>query len=583
VAEKTGFRIMKYIKPYWPQLLGAFGCTVIAAVSILLLPGLFQNLTIHMKLRDFKYLGIFFRQGMALLFLRFISLYGQTYFNAYVCQRAITDLRNGIYEHLLKMSFSFHAKWRTGELISRTVSDIDIIQNVLLHNFSNLLLYVLMSLGLTLKMFDLNWRLALIIGAVAPVVGFAMSWFGERIKRITSIVQAKVADISSLIQETISGIRTVKAFSREEHEIGRFNKENERNFLTSMKRARVEAIQEPVVEVLAFLGILVVVWYGARCMMNGTMDLSRAVAFVTVILFIREPVVGFSRAYSQWQQAFVSSNRVFEILDKSVETIEKSGPVKIPSIKGAIKMEGVSFHYEEGKTVLSDISLDIMPGEIIALVGPVGAGKSTLTSLIPRFYDPASGLIAIDGYDLRSVDIISLRQQIGIVPQEVVLFNRTIKENIAYGKVNASEEEILHAAESANALDFIMRFSGGFDTHIGERGIKLSGGQRQCLAVARVILKNPRIILLDEATSSMDSESESLVQVAIARLIEGRTTIIIAHRLSTVRHADRIVVMDSGRIVETGKHAELMAGKGLYYKLYQTQFKPLEEGMEQKG
>ncbi|OIO03500.1 hypothetical protein AUJ67_01140 [Candidatus Desantisbacteria bacterium CG1_02_49_89] len=574
---------MKYIKPYWPQLLGAFGCTVIAAVSILLLPGLFQNLTIHMKLRDFKYLGIFFRQGMALLFLRFISLYGQTYFNAYVCQRAITDLRNGIYEHLLKMSFSFHAKWRTGELISRTVSDIDIIQNVLLHNFSNLLLYVLMSLGLTLKMFDLNWRLALIIGAVAPVVGFAMSWFGERIKRITSIVQAKVADISSLIQETISGIRTVKAFSREEHEIGRFNKENERNFLTSMKRARVEAIQEPVVEVLAFLGILVVVWYGARCMMNGTMDLSRAVAFVTVILFIREPVVGFSRAYSQWQQAFVSSNRVFEILDKSVETIEKSGPVKIPSIKGAIKMEGVSFHYEEGKTVLSDISLDIMPGEIIALVGPVGAGKSTLTSLIPRFYDPASGLIAIDGYDLRSVDIISLRQQIGIVPQEVVLFNRTIKENIAYGKVNASEEEILHAAESANALDFIMRFSGGFDTHIGERGIKLSGGQRQCLAVARVILKNPRIILLDEATSSMDSESESLVQVAMARLIEGRTTIIIAHRLSTVRHADRIVVMDSGRIVETGKHAELMAGKGLYYKLYQTQFKPLEEGMEQKG
>jgi len=440
-----------------------------------------------------------------------------------------------------------------------------------------------MSLGLTLKMFDLNWRLALIIGAVAPVVGFAMSWFGERIKRITSIVQAKVADISSLIQETISGIRTVKAFSREEHEIGRFNKENERNFLTSMKRARVEAIQEPVVEVLAFLGILVVVWYGARCMMNGTMDLSRAVAFVTVILFIREPVVGFSRAYSQWQQAFVSSNRVFEILDKSVETIEKSGPVKIPSIKGAIKMEGVSFHYEEGKTVLSDISLDIMPGEIIALVGPVGAGKSTLTSLIPRFYDPASGLIAIDGYDLRSVDIISLRQQIGIVPQEVVLFNRTIKENIAYGKVNASEEEILHAAESANALDFIMRFSGGFDTHIGERGIKLSGGQRQCLAVARVILKNPRIILLDEATSSMDSESESLVQVAMARLIEGRTTIIIAHRLSTVRHADRIVVMDSGRIVETGKHAELMAGKGLYYKLYQTQFKPLEEGMEQKG
>jgi len=583
VAEKTGFRIMKYIKPYWPQLLGAFGCTVIAAVSILLLPGLFQNLTIHMKLRDFKYLGIFFRQGMALLFLRFISLYGQTYFNAYVCQRAITDLRNGIYEHLLKMSFSFHAKWRTGELISRTVSDIDIIQNVLLHNFSNLLLYVLMSLGLTLKMFDLNWRLALIIGAVAPVVGFAMSWFGERIKRITSIVQAKVADISSLIQETISGIRTVKAFSREEHEIGRFNKENERNFLTSMKRARVEAIQEPVVEVLAFLGILVDVWYGARCMMNGTMDLSRAVAFVTVILFIREPVVGFSRAYSQWQQAFVSSNRVFEILDKSVETIEKSGPVKIPSIKGAIKMEGVSFHYEEGKTVLSDISLDIMPGEIIALVGPVGAGKSTLTSLIPRFYDPASGLIAIDGYDLRSVDIISLRQQIGIVPQEVVLFNRTIKENIAYGKVNASEEEILHAAESANALDFIMRFSGGFDTHIGERGIKLSGGQRQCLAVARVILKNPRIILLDEATSSMDSESESLVQVAMARLIEGRTTIIIAHRLSTVRHADRIVVMDSGRIVETGKHAELMAGKGLYYKLYQTQFKPLEEGMEQKG
>lgn len=574
-------RILKYIKPYWPYLVGAFGCTAVAAVSILFLPGLLQNLTNHMKLRNFKYLNVFFRHGMALLLFRSISVYGQTYLTAYVCQRAITDLRNEIYSHLQKMSFSFHAKWRTGELISRTVNDIDVIQNVLIHSSLNILLYVLTALGLTWKMFDLNWQLALIVCIIAPIVGLAMGQFGERIKITTNLIQAKIADISSLVQETISGIRTVKSFSREDYEIGRFCQEGERNFRVSMKRALVEAIQEPVVEVLAFLGILTVIWYGARCVMVGTMDLGKATAFVTAIFLLREPVVGLSRVYGQWQQAIAASSRIFEIIDdKSVESVEKSGMKIMPPIQGEIKLEGISFFYEEGKMVLQDINLGIAPGEIIALVGPVGAGKSTLTNLIPRFYDPASGVVTIDGYNLKDMDIISLRKQIGIVPQEVILFNRTIKENIAYGKLDATDDEIIQSAKSANAYDFILKFPKGFNTQVGERGIKLSGGQRQCLAIARVLLRNPRIILLDEATSSMDSESEALVQVAMSRLIEGRTTVIIAHRLSTVRHANRIVVMNEGKIVEVGKHMELMARKGLYYKLYQTQFKPLEEGIK---
>lgn len=572
---KPYMRILKYIRPYWPYLLGAFGCTVVAAISILFLPGLLQNLINHMKLRNFKYLNVFFKYGMALLLFRSISVYGQTYLTAYICQRAITDLRNEIYSHLQKMSFSFHAKWRTGELISRTVSDIDVIQNVLIHHSLNILLYVLTALGLTWKMFDINWQLALIVCTVAPIVGVAMSRFGEKIKNITNLIQAKIADISSLVQETISGIRTVKSFSREDYEIVRFYQESERNFRVSMKRSMVEAIQEPVVEVLAFLGILTVIWYGARCVMVGTIDLGKATAFVTAIFLLREPVVGLSHVYGHWQQAIAAGERVFEIIDKSVEMEEKGGTKIIPSIKGEIKLKGVSFSYDEEKMILQDINLEISPGEIIALVGPLGAGKTTLTNLIPRFYDPTCGTVTIDGYDLKDIDIVSLRKQIGIVPQEVVLFNRTIRENIAYGNLEATDKEIIQAAKSANAHDFILKFPKGFDTQIGERGIKLSGGQRQCLAIARVILKDPRIILLDEATSSMDSESEALLQEAMTRLIEGRTTIIIAHRLSTVRHAHRVVVMDEGRIVEVGKHMELMARKGLYYKLYQTQFKPL--------
>jgi ATP-binding cassette, subfamily B, bacterial MsbA len=570
-------RILKYIKPYWPYLLGALGCTVVAAVSILFLPGLLQNLATHMKLRNFKYLNVFFRQGMALLLFRSVSVYGQTYFTAFVCQRVITDLRNELYSHLQKMSFSFHSKWRTGELISRTVNDIDVIQSVLLNYSLNIFLYILTALGLTLKMIDLSWRLTLIILIVAPVVGIAMALFGGKIKHITNLMQAKIADISSLVQETISGIRTVKSFSREDYEIERFRKEGERNLNISMKRAVVEAVQEPIVEVIVFLGILIIIWYAARCLMIGTMDLGKVAAFIAAIFLLREPVVGLSRVYGHWQQAIAAGERIFEIMDKTVEMEDKSGAKIMPYIHGEIKFKEVSFFYEEGKNILQDINLEVSPGEIIALVGPVGSGKSTLTNLIPRFYDPVSGNITIDGFNLKGVDIASLRKQIGIVPQEVVLFNRTIKENIAYGNLEATDEEIVRAAKSANAYDFILKFPKGFEMNAGERGIKLSGGQRQCLAIARVLLKNPRIILLDEATSSMDSESESLVQVAMARLIEGRTTIIIAHRLSTVRYADRIVVLNEGKIVEIGNHMELMARKGLYHKLYKTQLKPLEE------
>jgi len=567
-------RIWKFIKPYGWQLLAGFGCTFFAAATLLFVPGLLQTMVYKIMAGNYGYINTFLILGLVILFVRAIAIYGQTYFQAYVGQKVMMDLRNEIFSHLTRMSFSFYTRWRTGELISRIVNDIDLIQSTFINYSLNMFLCGLTGIGLLYKMFDLSWQLTLIVCITVPAVGFAMSKFGEQIKKITGKVQAKIADISSLIQETISGIRSVKSFSREDYEVSRFGKEGERNFKISMERTRIEAIQEPVIEILAFLGILFVIWFGVRCIVAKTLDIGKAIAFTATLFLIRDPVVGLSRAYGHWQQAFAAANRIFEVMDMQEE---KSGGMSMPLIRGEIEFKEVYFGYEPDKPVLKDINIHISPGEVIALVGPVGAGKSTLTNLIPRFYEPDSGSIYIDGVNIKDVQIDSLRRQIGIVPQDVVLFSGTIKENIRYGRLDATDEEIVQAAKLANAHDFILKFPHHYESPVGEKGVMLSGGQRQCIAIARVLLKNPRIILLDEATSSLDSETEYLLQNAVASLIQGRTTIIIAHRLSTVRHADRIIVMDKGRIVETGTHSQLMANKGLYYKLYEMQFQPLEK------
>jgi len=518
-------------------------------------------------------LGIFLFKGL--------FYYGYNYLLAKVGQSVIKDLRYILYKHIQSLPLSFFQKKPTGELISRIISDVTLIQGAVSNVLVGILKDTCQVFFLIGVIFYQDWRMASIAMVSLPLVIYPIINFGRRHRRLSRGSQQTTAEVSNILYETITGNRIVKAFCMEKYEVSRFAETIDRLFAIVMRDTRIGAISRPLMECLGGVGISLVVLYGGSQVLAGKSTPGTFFSFLTALIMIYEPIKGVSAINNTLQQGIAAAERVFEILDVESEVFEKSDAVELPPVKESIEFKDVRFRYEDDTEILKDINLKISPGEVLAIVGSSGGGKSTLVNLIPRFFDVSSGSVRIDNTDIRDVTLKSLRHQIGMVTQQTILFNDTIRNNIAYGSQDATYEQIEAAARAAHALNFIRKLPDGFDTVIGESGARLSGGERQRISIARAILKDAPILILDEATSSLDTESEREVQQAIENLVQSRTTFVIAHRLSTIRNAHRIIVINDGRIVEEGTHETLLPQGGIYKMLYDMQFQ--DDAMELKN
>ena len=570
---KNYMRLLAYIKPYVKQLVIAIVCIVLAASANLYVPWIIKDM-IDKVLADKDMMMLNFIAGgiIVVFFLRGIFYYGQSYLVSFVGQRVIIDVRDVIFRKFQRMPLAYYDKRQTGEIMSYITNDVAALQSALVDNLIELVTESATLVGSIVLMFYLDWKLTFVTLITVPLVGQAMKIFGRKLKSSGSLIQERLADITSMLQESISAVRIVKSFVREVYEIKRFRQQNELNFQAAMKNVQLTSLLTPTVEFLAAVTVTFIIWIGGYEVVNGVMTAGSLIAFLTYAVNLANPVKRISRVYGNIQKAMAAADRVFAVLDLEETITNKKDAIELPKIEGHVQVEHISFSYKEGVPALTDISLDVKPGQMIAFVGPSGAGKSTIANLLPRFYDVTAGAIRIDGHDIRDVTMESLRSQIGLVPQETMLFSTTVRENIRYGRLDASDDEVVEAAKAANAHDFIMALQDGYDTKIGERGLNLSGGQRQRISIARAILKNPQVLILDEATSALDTESEKLVQAALDKLMVGRTSFVIAHRLSTIFDADQIVVIENGQVKEHGTHHELLARGGLYSTLYNIQF-----------
>lgn len=570
-------RILSYIKPYMHRMIFAMFCTIMAAAGNLYIPWIIKDMIDEVLAdKNGTMLNWIAASIIAIFVVRGLFWYGQNYLMSYVGQSVIIDIRAAVFKKLQRLSVSFYDKNKTGTIMSYVTNDVNALQSAMVENTIEMITEGFILIGSVVAMIYLDWRLTLFTVCTFPVVLWVMEFFGKKIRKTGGRIQECTADITSVLQESVASARVIKSFVREDYEVDRFDVENRANFRANMKNAQLMATLTPVVELVAAIGVTMIIWYGGNNVINGTITAGSLVAFLTYAVNISNPIKRLTRVIGNIQKALAAAQRVFMIIDMPEEIAESRDAKQLPEVSGKVEFQNVSFAYDDKGNVITDLSFSVKPGEVIAIVGPSGAGKSTIANLLPRFYDVNKGDIKIDGHSVREVTLDSLREQVGIVPQETMLFNGSVYNNILYGRLDATKEEIEAAAKAANAHDFIMQLTDGYETKLGDRGVNLSGGQRQRIAIARAILKNPRILILDEATSALDTESERVVQEALDRLMVGRTSFVIAHRLSTVKNADKILVLEKGNLVESGTHDELLALDGLYAHLYKIQYRNKE-------
>ena len=569
-------RLIAMVKLHWLRLAAAvlcmLGVAACTAASAYLIKPVLDEIFIDKKADMLKMLSFL----VLLIFLvKSLCAWGQGYLMSYVGNRIVADLRQQLYDHLQRLSLSFFDKTPTGILMSRITNDVNQIQTAVKDCITGMIRDALSVVGLVGVVFYRDWQLAIIAVLSLPFAFFPIVKFGQKLRAIGTQSLEAMGDITVILHETIGGNRIVKAFGMEDYEKERFSKENMRSFDYSMKSAYVNALSPPLMEFFGGIGIVAIIWYGGYSVIEGISTPGNFFSFLAALILLYEPIKRMSGMNNTLQQGIAAAYRVYEVLDTPSEIVDKPGAVQLPPITHGIAFEHVHFNYGN-EPVLKDIHFKVGAGEVVAIVGVSGAGKTTLVNLIPRFYEVTEGAIRVDGKDIRDVTIASLRSQIGIVTQQTILFNDTVRNNIAYGGIRKNEKDIINAARAANAFDFIMKLPQGLDTMIGEQGVLLSGGERQRVCIARALLKNAPILILDEATSSLDSESELEVQKALENLMAGRTTLVIAHRLSTIKNADRIVALADGQLVEEGRHDELLRTNSEYRRLYELQFSQFE-------
>lgn len=567
-------RILKFIRPYLGRLIAAGFCTVMTAAANLYVPWIVRDVIDKVfQNKDSDLLNLISLGIVVIFFARGIFYYGQSYLMNYVGESIVIDVRGIVYRKLMTLSTHFFDTNKLGTIMSYVTNDVAALQGAMVANSIEIITETSVLIGSVGAMVYLDWKLTLFTFCTFPVVLFFMDFFGMKIRKSGHRIQQATADITSILQETLAATRVVKSFVREPYEIARFDQQNKANFYANMKSAKLMGTLSPVIEFIAALGVTAIIWFGGRSVIGGDITAGSLVAFLVYAINISNPIKRIARVLGSIQKALAAAERVFYIMDLTDTIPQKPDAITLPSVEGNVEFRHVSFAYNKGETILHDVSFSAKPGQAIALVGPSGAGKSTVASLLPRFYDVTEGAIFVDGHDVRDVTLASLREQVGIVPQETNLFNDTVYNNILYGRLDATRDEVIAAAKAANADEFIQQLPKGYDTQLGDRGVNISGGQRQRISIARAILKNPRILILDEATSALDTESERIVQEALDRLMVGRTSFVIAHRLSTIQNAAKIIVLDKGSIVEEGTHQQLMAKHGLYAHLHDIQFK----------